>query len=79
MELIPFTPLIDFFPPHNAALPLPKTLGNNSLFALEKRVIGPFQGVISTLFDPIPATCRGPTPARQGASATAAAAASSAC
>jgi len=36
--------------------------GKNSLFALKKHVMGPFQGVTSTLFDPISDTCRGPTP-----------------
>jgi hypothetical protein len=33
------------------------------LFALEKRIIGPFQAVIPALFDSLSTTCRGPTPA----------------
>ena len=32
------------------------------LFGLEKRIIGPFQGVISQLFSHISDTCHGPTP-----------------
>jgi hypothetical protein len=37
-------------------------LRKRAFFALEKRVIGPFQGLLSGLFVPISNTCRGPTP-----------------
>jgi hypothetical protein len=40
-------------------------LRKRALFALEKCVIGPFQGLFSKLFVPISNTCRGPTPDKQ--------------
>jgi hypothetical protein len=52
-HLIPFAPFFDLLSLYNAALPLPLTPKNKSLFALEKRLIGPFQGVTLALFPQI--------------------------